>query len=278
IAGWLHDCGKVTTPEYVVDKATKLETIYDRIKVVDTRFEILKRDVMIHALSSALQNNSEIDPASVLSQDSVQSVFQDLDEEREFLRRSNVGGEFMKDEDKDRVREIAKHDFKGASGEQEPLLNENEVYNLIIPKGTLNNEEREVINNHISMTIKMLEALPFPKHLVNVPEYAGGHHERMDGKGYPNGLTRDQMSVQARVMGIADIFEALTARDRPYKPGKNLTEAIRILGFMKEDNHIDPDIFDIFIRNKVYLEYAEKFLGPDQITPVEESKIPGYTP
>jgi HD-GYP domain-containing protein (c-di-GMP phosphodiesterase class II) len=278
IAGWLHDCGKVTTPEYVVDKATKLETIYDRIKLVDTRFEILKRDIMIDALGSALSEHTDLNTAALLQHSSVQDKIRELDEERDFLRRSNIGGEFMKQEDQQMVREIAKREFKGPTGETEPLLSENEVYNLTIQKGTLTAEEREVINNHISVTIKMLESLPFPKHLRRVPEYAGGHHERMDGKGYPKGLTRDEMSVQARVMGIADIFEALTARDRPYKVGKNLTEAVRILGFMKEDNHIDPDIFDIFIRNKVYLEYARKFLGPEQITEVDENNIPGYTP
>jgi HD-GYP domain-containing protein (c-di-GMP phosphodiesterase class II) len=278
IAGWLHDCGKVTTPEYVVDKATKLETIYDRINLVDTRFEVLKRDVMIDALGSALQKTTDLDPQEVLNADAVQDAFRELDEERDFLHHCNVGGEFMSEEYQDRVKEIAKRGYQKASGEHQALLTENEVYNLNIPKGTLTPEEREVINNHIVMTIKMLEALPFPKHLANVPEYAGGHHERMDGKGYPRGLTRDQMSVQARVMGIADIFEALTAGDRPYKDGKTLTEALRILGFMKQDNHIDPDIFDIFIRNKVYMDYAQKFLAPEQITSVNESEIPGYTP
>jgi hypothetical protein len=209
---------------------------------------------------------------------SVKDAIAELNEEREFLRHSNIGGEFMKEEDRERVKEIAKREYVGASGETEPFLSENEVYNLTIPKGTLTPEEREVINDHIRVTIKMLKSLPFPKHLRNVPEYAGGHHERMDGKGYPNGLSRDQMSVQARVMGIADIFEALTARDRPYKVGKNLTEAVRILGLMKEDHHIDPDIFDIFIRNKVYLTYAKEFLSPEQITEVDDAAIPGYTP
>jgi HD-GYP domain-containing protein (c-di-GMP phosphodiesterase class II) len=124
----------------------------------------------------------------------------------------------------------------------------------------------------------MLEALPWPKHLRRVPEYAGGHHERMDGKGYPRGLTRDEMSVQARVMGIADIFEALTARDRPYKKGKTLTESLQILGKFKEGGHIDPDLFDVFIRQKVYQRYAEQFLDANQIDRVDESKIPGYSP
>ena len=134
----------------------------------------------------------------------------------------------------------------------------------------------QVINNHISVTIKMLESLPFPKHLLNVPEFAGGHHERMDGKGYPRGLTRDQMSVQARCMGIADIFEALTAKDRPYKDGKKLSEALRIMGFMKKEGHIDPDLFHIFVKEKLYLKYAQEFLDPNQIDEVDPAKIPGF--
>jgi HD-GYP domain-containing protein (c-di-GMP phosphodiesterase class II) len=152
------------------------------------------------------------------------------------------------------------------------------VKNLTIRAGTLTEDERRVINHHIGATIKMLEALPWPKHLTKVPEYAGGHHERMDGKGYPKGLTRDQMSVQARCMGIADIFEALTAKDRPYKKGKTLSESLEILGKMKLNQHVDPDLFDIFVRKKVYLRYAETFLDPEQIDTVDEGKIPGYAP
>ena len=147
-----------------------------------------------------------------------------------------------------------------------------------IRAGTLTGGERQIINHHIVATIKMLEALPWPKHLKNVPEYAGGHHERMDGKGYPKGLTRDQMSVQARVMGIADIFEALTAKDRPYKKGKTLSESLQILGKMRLGGHVDPDLFDVFVRTKVYRRYAELFLDQEQIDEVDESKIPGYSP
>jgi HD-GYP domain-containing protein (c-di-GMP phosphodiesterase class II) len=168
--------------------------------------------------------------------------------------------------------------LRNEKGELDRFLSKNEEDNLNIAYGTLTGAERQVINHHIVATIKMLEALPWPRHLLNVPEYAGGHHERMDGKGYPKGLTREQMSVQARVMGIADIFEALTAKDRPYKPGKTLSESLGILGRMKEGGHVDPDLFDIFVRDKVYLRYAREFLDPEQIDQVDESKIPGYAP
>ena len=269
IAAWLHDCGKITTPEYVVDKSTKLETIYDRIETVDTRFEILKRDAEITMLKqqiAAMQQEQSVDTAQ-LEQDFRQQV-QQLDEELDFLHISNTGGEFMSAEDQQRVRQIAGRHWLH-HGEAVPLLSENEVYNLCIEKGTLTPEEREVINNHIVATIKMLEALPFPKHLRNVPEYAGGHHEKMDGTGYPRGLNGEQMSVQARIMAIADIFEALTARDRPYKEGKKLSEALRILNFMKKDRHIDPDLFDIFMRERIFDQYAHKYLDKSQIDDVD---------
>ena len=270
IAGWLHDCGKVTTPEYVVDKSTKLETIHDRIEVVDVRFEVLKRDAEI-AMLKEIAAGGDAEAARRW----FASLVAELDAEREFLQRCNIGGEYMSDEDQQRVRDIAARRWRNEKGEDAPLLSDEEVYNLTIRKGTLNPEEREIINHHIVATIKMLESLPYPKHLQRVPEFAGGHHERMDGRGYPRGLRREQMSVQARVMGIADIFEALTAGDRPYKPAMKLSQALAILGRMKQDNHVDPDLFDVFVRDKVYLRYAEKFLDPRQIDEVDIDALPG---
>ncbi len=285
IAGMLHDCGKITTPVHVVDKATKLETIFDRIGLVDTRFEVLKRDAEIDALRErlGLRDDAPLDAAGAererLIGERLRERLRRLDEDREFLRRCNTGGEWMPPEAQARVREIAaSHRWTDPSGASVNLLSEDEIENLCVARGTLNAKEREIINHHIVATIKMLEALPWPKDLGNVPEYAGGHHERMDGKGYPRGLTREQMSVQARVMGIADIFEALTAKDRPYKPGKTLSESLRILGQFSQGGHIDPDLFDIFVRRKVYLDYARQFLDPKQIDAVDERMIPGYAP
>jgi HD-GYP domain-containing protein (c-di-GMP phosphodiesterase class II) len=266
IAGLLHDCGKVTTPVHVVDKATKLETIYDRIHLIDTRFEILKRDLEIEHL------RGNLDPHSLRLR------VRELDDDRRFLHACNIGGERMKDEDVARVRRIAAYRWRDVTGHEANFLSDDEVKNLTIRAGTLTDDERKVINHHIVATIKMLEALPWPKHLTRVPEYAGGHHERMDGKGYPKGLRREQMSVQARCMGIADIFEALTAKDRPYKKGKTLSESLEILGRMRLNNHVDPDLFDIFVRRKVYRRYAEMFLDPEQIDDVDEARIPGYQP
>jgi HD-GYP domain-containing protein (c-di-GMP phosphodiesterase class II) len=182
----------------------------------------------------------------------------------------------MRDEDIERVHRIAGYRWRDADGNQTDFLTIEEVKNLTIRAGTLTEEERKVINHHIVATIRMLEALPWPRHLKNVPEYASGHHERMDGKGYPRGLTREQMSVQARCMGIADIFEALTAKDRPYKKGKSLSESLEILGRMAQTGHVDPDLFDIFVRKGIYKKYAEMFLDREQIDAVDPSRIPGY--
>jgi HD-GYP domain-containing protein (c-di-GMP phosphodiesterase class II) len=277
IAAWLHDCGKVTTPEYVVDKATKLETIFDRIHLIDNRFELLKaqrenkylRKMLASARAGKALNTKQLDHDVVV-------INKQLDDDKNFIRKINFGSEFMQPEDQQRVRDIAEYEYISESGQTLKFLSENEVYNLTIAKGTLTPEERTIINNHIVVTISMLEALPYPKDLKRIPEYAGGHHERMDGKGYPKGLTREQLSIPARMMGIADIFEALTAKDRPYKKAKTLTESLTILGRMKLEGHIDPDLFDVFMREKIYLRYAEKFLDTEQIDEVDEAKIPGW--
>ncbi len=279
IAGLLHDCGKVTTPVHVIDKATKLETIFDRIHLINTRFEILKRDAEITFLNQKIAA-IESGNLSIISEleDAFQQKISQYSSDQDFLRICNIGGEFMRDEYKERLQIIATYRWIDPQGVETNFLTEDEVYNLNISRGTLTAEEREIINNHIVVTIEMLEQLPYPRNLRRVPEYAGGHHERMDGKGYPKGLTRDQMSLPARMMGIADIFEALSAKDRPYKKGKNLTECLQILGKMKLNNHIDPDLFDLFVSEKVYLRYANEYLDPDQIDDVDENKIPGYTP
>jgi HD-GYP domain-containing protein (c-di-GMP phosphodiesterase class II) len=270
IAGLLHDCGKITTPVHVVDKATKLHTLFDRIDLIDTRFEVVKRDREIAALRAQLALREVRDSAvesAVWSACRAQIAM--LNEDRDFLRHVNNGSEFLPDTDAQRVRDIGNAtEWRNPSGLVTDFLNADEVENLTIRGGTLTAAERDTINHHIVATNKMLEQLPWPKHLKNVPEYAGGHHERMDGKGYPKGLTRDQMSVPARVMGIADIFEALTASDRPYKPGMKLSQAMAILYKMRVSNHIDPDLFDIFLEDKVYLRYAEQFLAPWQIDEV----------
>jgi HD-GYP domain-containing protein (c-di-GMP phosphodiesterase class II) len=277
IAAWLHDCGKVTTPEYVMDKATKLETIFDRIHLIDERFELLKaqrENAILRKVLATTKNGQLLDALQL--EHEINAMKRLLEEDKNFIRKMNFGSESMRSEDLQRIMDIANYEYLNESGHTARFLSENEVKNLTIERGTLTPEERMIINNHIVVTINMLDALTYPKDLQRVPEYAGGHHERMDGKGYPKGLTREQMSIPARMMGIADIFEALTSKDRPYKKAKTLSETLNILGKMRLDNHIDPDIFDLFIREKIYLRYAEKFLESVQIDKVDVASIPGY--
>ena len=264
IAGLLHDCGKVTTPVHVVDKATKLQTIFDRIELLDCRFEVIRRDAELTMLRAILKGADR-----ATAEQEWQEKLRAIDQDRDFLRSVNIGGEFMKPEDQERVARISQdHRWCNTAGMMVNFLTDDELENLTIRAGTLTQAERETINHHIVATIKMLESLPWPKHLKHVPEYAGGHHERMDGKGYPKGLKGDEMSIQARIMGIADIFEALTARDRPYKHGMKLSEALRILENFSKNGHVDPDLFEVFIKQKVYLNYAEQYLDASQIDDV----------
>ena len=214
IAAWMHDCGKVTTPEYVVDKATKLETLCDRIETVQTRLEVLKRDAEIACLKACAEPGADVAAHQAAYRDTIAQY----DDDRRFLEAANIGDEFMADDDKARVKALAAYRWRDWDGAERAFLDDNEVENLCISRGTLNGKERAIINNHIDMTIEMLEKLPFPKYLKRVPEYAGGHHEKMDGTGYPRGLKRDEMSLPARrMMAIADVFEAL---DRPYKKAR----------------------------------------------------------
>ncbi len=319
LAGWLHDCGKVTTPEYVVDKATKLETIYDRIHEVRTRFEVLKRDMEIKYWEQVAGGADRKALREKLDQQLLQ-----LDEEFTFVAGCNLGDEMVTPEQVERLEQIAKRtwtrtldDRVGISWEEErrkdrlpraPLpveeylladridhliertenekmpednpwgfkmkvpeyrYNQGELYNLKVERGTLTPEERYKIGDHVVQTIMMLEKLPYPKHLKDVPAIAGSHHETMLGQGYPKKLSKEEMSLPARMMAVADIFEALTASDRPYKKPKKLSDAIRVMSFFKKDQHIDGDLFDLFLRSGIYLEYAREYLDPAQIDEVD---------
>ncbi len=322
VAAWLHDCGKLTTPEYVVDKATKLETIYNRIHEIRMRFEVLLRDAEIDACRLRIAGGAD---EAVLAAE-LEKARKQIAEDYAFVAECNVGGEVMADEKIDRLERIAaltwtRHldDRLGISQDEARLKNrqpaptlpvvehvladkpehiipridpdpfdgnthgfnmtvpENqynlgERYNLGIRKGTLSTEDRFKINEHIIQTILMLKRLPFPHNMKHVPDIAGSHHETMIGTGYPRGLKKAQMSIPARIMAIADIFEALTAADRPYKQPKTLSEALRIMSLMRDDQHIDADLFDLFLRSGVYRDYAEQFLDTSQIDAVEISQ------
>ncbi|MBU2055648.1 MAG: GAF domain-containing protein [Proteobacteria bacterium] len=254
IAAWLHDVGKVTTPEYVVDKATKLETIFDRIELLRLRFELC-------ALQAGLRERTS-PPASAPEERG--DLKKAIAEEFLFLTEANRGDERMSDDKMNRVRAIAARTWE-LDGKLETLLSREEVDNLTIRQGTLTASDRQIIQNHATVTYKMLSQLPFPKKLRHVPEYAAAHHETLNGKGYPGGLDESQLSLQSRILALADIFEALTAKDRPYKKGKTLSEAMQIMSMMAKDRHIDPDLFDLFQREGIYLDYARRELALQQI-------------
>ncbi|HEX5806414.1 MAG TPA: HD domain-containing phosphohydrolase [Macromonas sp.] len=318
IGAWLHDCGKVTTPESVVDKATKLETICNRIHEIRTRFEVLLRDAQIERLRAIHEQGQPVEQADAAYAAREAALFSDF----AFIADCNRGEEFMAPEKIERLKQIAQHtwwrhfdDRLGLSHaelrryETEPapalpvqtplladqphhivpreahdqldprygfqlqppqhLYNYGELYNLCIERGTLTAEERFKINEHVIQTIVMLENLPFPAYMQRVPEYAGTHHETLIGTGYPRRLRGEQLSIPARIMAIADIFEALTASDRPYKQAKSLSESIKILANFKKSQHIDPDLFDLFLTSGVYKTYAQRFLLPAQIDDVD---------
>lgn len=324
IAAWLHDCGKVTTPEFVVDKATKLETIHNRIHEIRTRFEVLLRDAEIERLSAVITGI-----ASATAQERYERVRHELLDDFTFVAECNIGGEFMGNDRVERLKKIASRtwlrhfdDRLGLSHEelrrfgdipttalpvQEPLLcdrpehvipwtglekfssdkwrfstrtpaamyNRGELHNLSIARGTLTEEERFKISEHVIQTVIMLESLPLPKHLKHVPEYAGTHHEALNGTGYPRSLRDDELSIPSRIIAIADIFEALTASDRPYKKAKTLSEAVDILAGFRNRGHIDPQLFNLFLTSGIFRRYGSKFLEPNQIDDVDISKYLG---
>ena len=320
LASWLHDCGKVTTPEYVVDKATKLETIYDRIHEVRMRFEVLKIQAESDYWQAVSKGEDEQAQKALLNQ-----THAELDEEFAFIAECNLGSEFMADEKVERLQKIAnrtwkrtlddqlgvswvekqRHETKAYLPKMEPLLadkdvhripwqqgfspmdvwkedfvltpgqvkyDRGELHNLSIRRGTLNDEERFMINDHIIQTLSMLERLPYPEHLQNIPSIAGGHHERVDGKGYPRGLDQEQLSIPARVMAISDVFEALTSSDRPYKKAKTLTESLNIMTDMATSGHIDPKLYVLFLEGEVDQKYAKAFLDEKQHTEVDREQ------
>ncbi len=252
MAAWLHDVGKITTPEHIIDKSTKLETVYDRIRDLKTRFEVLRKDRIIESLENAAGLRGAQPEAAAEGDDAFR---RQLQEDLDFLVRANTGDGYMTDEMVARLKKIAgrKLTIDGNSG---PLLNDDEVRYLSVRAGTLTGEERGVINNHARVTYKMLSQLPFPRKIGSVPAYAAAHHEKLDGTGYPLGLKGEQLPLQARILALADIFEALTAADRPYKKRKTLAETIDIMKRMVKDNHIDADLFDLFMEKQIYRDFV----------------------
>ncbi|HDY92928.1 MAG TPA: HD domain-containing protein [Pseudoalteromonas sp.] len=279
VAGWLHDCGKIATPDHIMEKSTKLETIFDRIEFIDAKFEIISRDLELsyqQQIISAIKQNKSVEVLQF--ERLLETELKQLALDRALLQRVNIGGEFLGEEEQAHILRISKQYSLKINGEETPLLTDDEVENLMIRRGTLTQGEREIMKRHMDITKNILDILPFPKHLSNVAEYALGHHEKLDGTGYPRGLTKEQMSVPARLMAITDIFEALSAVDRPYKKAKPVSECLNILGNMVSNNHLDPDIFAIFIESEVYKNYINEYANPEQLDEVDFDNLLGYTP
>ena len=325
VASWLHDCGKVITPVDVVDKATKLECIYNRIHEIRMRFELLKSYADVEYWKGMYSGGNEAELAS--SRDKLKA---ELDEEFAFVAKTNIGGEFLSDNDIDRLKNIGnrvwfrtidntlgladveyrrykefgtvcefpieeklldnkrehiirkqKVDYSDDNAwgftmeEPEFAFNRGELYNLEIKRGTLTDEERYIINAHMVHTIKMLSTLPFPKNMRNIVEIAGSHHEKMEGGGYPRDLKAKDLSISARAMAIADIFEALTAADRPYKKMKTLSESLTIMKKMADEQHIDKCLFELFVVSGKPQEYARKYLLKEQLDEVNIDELLG---
>lgn len=262
VASWMHDIGKISTPEYVVDKRTKLETIHDRIHLVKAKFEIIKRDLELQLYKNLSKVSNKIDEQKI--KDNYDKQLTQLDDDLNFLEHNNFGSEFTTDDKIERIINISKKELV-INGEKYNLLSEDEVKNMTIRKGTLTQEERDIINAHARLSVKMLETMPFPKKLRNVPTIAGGHHEKICGGGYPNNLKGDEICLEARILAIADIFEALTAHDRPYKKPNTLNQALRILYFMAKDDELDRNLVKFFIEEKIYEQYIEYNLMPSQM-------------
>lgn len=267
VASWLHDCGKLATPDSVLDKSTKLHLLRDGIDEIEARIAALKMSMRVdylEALSSQTLPNSPLPLEKANLEEQYKKSISTLEDDAAFILTANKGGEYMSEEARQRVRKIAEYQWTDIRGHLRPLLTPEEVDFLCIERGTLSHEERQIINDHMVVTIDMLESLPFPKKLRRVPEIASGHHEKMDGTGFPRGLKREEMSIPARMMAIADIFEALTSRDRPYKDPMKVSMALNILKKMSQNGHVDPDLYQLFIRSRVWEKYADSTLMSEQ--------------
>ncbi len=324
IGSWLHDAGKMTTPEFVADKSVKLETIYNRIHEIRTRFEVLLRDAEIECKNAIIKGDSP-EEANAQFEKAKKELFKDF----QFVAHTNNNNRKLTPETKERIESIAnktweshfdhtiglskqeeesiKKSFKEGETTTEKLLddksehlipnrkdikyiyqdynfilpkpeylyNRGELYNLLIERGTLTSEERFKINEHIMQTIVMLDQLPFPPGMDKIPEFVSAHHETLTGEGYPYGISGDEISIPARILTIADIFEALTASERPYKKAYKLSQAVEILYDMKKKGRIDGEIFDLLLTSGVYLKYAKRFLPPDLIDEIDIERFTG---
>jgi len=251
ISALMHDVGKISTPDIVMEKATKLQSISDGIDSIKVRFEMVKKDLEIEYLKAKLDGE---EPDQSRLEDAIAKLSRDFEK----LSVYNIGGEFLEDEKVAFIQNMAKEPFKIFNKEY-MLLSQEEANLLAIKKGTLSDEDRETINRHALITINLLNKLYLPKKYKDIPQISGNHHEKINGTGYPFGLKGDEISFEARILAIADVFEAITSKDRPYKKPNSITTSMNIIKKMTQAGELDPDIVEFLESSKIYLEYAKKY-------------------
>ncbi len=261
IAGWMHDIGKVTTPVEIMEKSTKLQTIFDRIQYIDLRMSFLQEKIEKEALLKKLEIIRRNDCNSELNKtdEETQAKFEEITEIRQFIRECNQPGECLADQNIKRLQSIAKMTYQDGDGTIQPFITEDELENLTVRKGTITQGERDKIKEHAYVTLRMLQQIPFTKKIKNIPHFAAAHHECLDGSGYPLGLKGDEIPFEGKLMAVTDIAEALTAADRPYKKALNLDEVHKILRDMAQNNKLDADLVELFIKDQVYENYLKKY-------------------
>ena len=260
IAAYMHDIGKVTSPVEIVEKAKKLQTIFDRIQYVRLRLTYISQKVMLEGQDSKieiLQNGSDPEKLKALEKETSDKL-EELKEIQEFINKCNEPGEFLDDEILERLKEISEKTYIDEAGEQQPFLTEDELVNLSIRRGSITEKERKKMQDHAAVTLRMLKQIPFTKKLKNIPAFAGAHHEFINGKGYPLGLKGDEIPFEGKLMAVTDIAEALTASDRPYKKAMPLETVYRILRSMAEGGELDNSLVQLFIEQEVYKTYQER--------------------
>ena len=270
MAGWMHDVGKIITPAFIMDKSTKLETVMDRISLLKERFEKMELGLELMSIKLSPPDFEAFikEHFPLAAEPTLAGAYTWLQSSFQFIERLNKGKEFVPDSDIQRIDIIAAVCFSDNNKEY-CLITENELTNLHVRRGTLTQDETKQMSAHVSVTWEMLSKLSFPKKYKNVAFYAATHHEKLNGRGYPRGLSADDLPLQSRIIAVADIFEALTAADRPYKKAKTLAESLKILAFCVKDGDLDSDLLDFFLDSGLYLDYALKFMNPLQIDTVD---------
>jgi HD-GYP domain-containing protein (c-di-GMP phosphodiesterase class II) len=244
-AAWLHDIGKIGVREELLERVDRLSPA--KMELISTRFEAIKLAV---ARDFERQRAEAENPKSSDSGE-LERRLRKVDEELQFIRSMNRAKQ-IGSKDIRRVREIQRKNFRNARGEIRAYLSEEEAHNLSLPTGNLTGQEFQEVQGHVLQTLNIINKIPFTKDLERIPVIAAAHHEKLDGSGYPLGLTAPDIMIQARILGIADVYDALTATDRPYRGAMPAQEALQHLIQEAEAKKLDPDLVGLFVSKKLY--------------------------